>query len=68
MGCISEGMLDFENLIGVFASYNVDKNESQFDSFQCNSFFMWLCRFSDENVAIKNDLKKFNHVMKLMRT
>jgi hypothetical protein len=55
MGCISEGTLDFENLIGVFASYNVDKNQSQFDSFQCNSFLMWLCRFSDENVAIKND-------------
>jgi hypothetical protein len=53
MGCISEGTLDFENLNGVFASYNGHKNESQFDSFQCNSFLMWLCRFSDENVQLK---------------
>jgi hypothetical protein len=45
----------------VFGSYNVDKNEAQFDSFQCNSFLMWLCRFFEENVAIKNDLRNFNY-------
>jgi hypothetical protein len=68
---LSSNVIDEGLFMRVFPQYNVHKNESQFNNFHYNTFFMWLFKYLKKHCCIIMQLKVDNilnshYVVKLM--